>query len=293
MELLVHVTQDRNLFNLGTGVESHHTSNLALGLRTALQAPYLMHALLGFSAQHLAHLRPEKSARYLHQAVALQTRAISLFNATRTNVDASNCVAVLLFSSVLGHHLLAETLSRREPRGLDTFITHYVQCVEMHRGIYTIASSAWPLLMKSELEPILSESIQFTSRSPKGTDCRPVTELVGHSKDLTELEKDACRLAIAYLQVGFDAALAKDERLVNKHQMIYTWTMLVPPEFTSMLAKKRPEALVVLAYYAVLLHYGRDLWQCGDGAAYIFGLVSNHLGPKWDPWLYFPLQIPT
>jgi hypothetical protein len=291
MDLLVHVTQDSDLFNLSTGIENYHSSGLALGLKTALQAPYLMHALLGFSAQHLAHLRPERSAHYLHQAVTLQTRAISLFNATRTNVDASNCVAVLLFSSVLGHHLLADTLSKREPGGLDAFIAHYVQCVEMHRGIYTIASSAWPLLMDSELEPILSMSVKFTSRSPKGAECDLLKELVDQSNDLGEEDKDACRLAITYLQVGFDAALAEEEILVNKHQMIYTWTMLVPPEFTSMLAKKRPEALVVLAYYAVLLYHGRKLWQCGDGGAYIFGLISSHLGPRWTAWLCLPHQI--
>jgi hypothetical protein len=288
MELLVHVTQDSDLFNLGTGVESYHPSGLALGLKEALRAPYLMHALLAFSAQHLAYLHPDKSSHYLHQAVSLQTSAISLFNAAWNEVDESNCVAVLLFSSVLGHHLLADTLSKRDPGGIDAFIAHYVQCIEMHRGIYTIAKSAWPLLMESELEPILSMSVGLTSRKPVGSDCQPILDLVESSVDLSEGEKDACLVAIQYLQVGFDASAGKVELHHNRLQMICTWTMLVPPEVTSMLARKQPEALVLLAYYAVLLHRGKELWQAHDAGEYIFSLITEHLSLDWDSWLQWP-----
>jgi hypothetical protein len=290
MELLVHVTQDSDMFNLGTGVESYHPSGLALGLKEALGASYLMHALLAFSAQHLAHLHPEKSAHYLHQAVSLQTRAISLFNATWNEVDKSNCVAVLLFSSVLGHHFLADTLSKRYPEGLDAFIAHYVQCVEMHRGIYTIAKSAWPLLMESELEPILSMSVGLTSRNSIGNDCQPILDLIDSSVGLSGKEKDAYRIAIQYLQVGFDAISGKAELHHNRYEMIYTWTMLVPSEVTSMLVRRQPEALILLAYYAVLLHRGKELWQVLDAGEYIFGIIAQHLSSEWDPWLLYPRQ---
>jgi hypothetical protein len=288
MELLIHVTQDSDMFNLGAAVENYYTSGLALGLKEAAKAPYLMHELLAFSAQHLAFLHPERSTHYLHQAMSLQTRAISLFNSTWTEVNESNCVGILLFSSVLGHHLLAETLGKRDPGGLDAFIAHYVQCIEMHRGIYTIAKSAWPLLMESELEPILSMSVGFTSRKPIGSDCQLVQELVDSSVDLSEAEKDATRVAIQYLQVGFDAAAAEEELYHHRHQMIYSWTMLVPPEVTGMLVRKQPEALILLAYYAVLLHSGKRLWQAGNAGAYVFDLITTHLGPEWDPWMQYP-----
>jgi hypothetical protein len=288
MHLLIHVTQDSDIFSLGTSVESYHHSGLSLGLREANNAPYLLHALLAFSAQHLAHLQPEKATHYLHPAVSLQTRAISLFNSTWTNVDESNCVAVLLFSSVLGHHLLAETLRRRDPGDLDTFIEHYVQCTNMHRGIFVIAESAWPLLMESELEPILSMSHSFTSGEPVGDECQPLHDLVDTSLNLTKGEKVATRVAIDYLQIGFDASNTLRKSNHNRHQMIYSWTMLVPPEVTNMLARKQPEALILLAYYAVLLHRGKTLWQVGDTGAFIFELIASYLGPEWSLYLEYP-----
>ncbi|KAF1942833.1 hypothetical protein EJ02DRAFT_502545 [Clathrospora elynae] len=251
MELLVHALLSEDMFNLAVGFEKFHRAGLALGFETALKAPYLMHQVLAFSACHLAHARPERSSFYQHQAVTLQTRAVSTFNAARVHMDQSNCVSILLFSSMLAQHLLADTLAKRDQDGLDGFITHYMQCVGMHRGVYTVATSAWPLLMESEIEPILTLSKSFT--------------------DMSDDEKQACRTAIHYLQVRLDAVQADDTAQVSRYQMM-----------TELLAAKRPQALIVLAHYAMLLHHGRHMWQVGNAGAYILDIIARYLGPEWD-----------
>lgn len=290
MELLVHVALDKDIFSLGVGIEDYHRGGLSLGLREALQAPYLMHQVLAFSARHLAFLHPEKSDSYLQKAVTLQTRAVSLFTAIPINVDETNCVPMLLFSTILGHHLLADTLSKRPATGIDSFLEYYVQCAQTYRGVYNIAVSAWPLLMKSELGDILSLSQSFTSRLPVGTDCQDVLQLVDMSTDLDPAAKEACRSAIQYLQIGLDAAVATNpqDTPINRFQMISEWTMLVNPEFTNLLASRRPEALIVLAHYALLLHYGRQMWQVQDAGAYILDQIGRYLRTDWDHWLEYP-----
>ena len=55
-------------------------------------------------------------------------------------------------------------------------------------------------------------------------------------------------------------------------------------------AARRPEALAVLVYYALLLHYGRSLWQVGDAGAYMLRVIAEHLGPEWDAWLEYPRE---
>lgn len=293
MELLIHLTLDNDMFNLGVSVGDSigtYPTRLGFALETGLKSPYLLHQLLAFSARHLAFLHPERSASFFHQAATLQTRAVSLFNTAWTEVDRSNCVAVLLFSSILGHHLLADSLAKRDPGGLDAFMTHYMQCLNMSRGIYTIAKAAWPLLMDSELEPVISSGSEFTSRVPRGNHCQQIKELVVGADELGAEDKEACLQAIQYLQVGFDAALADEEEPQNRHKMIFSWTMLAPPEFTVLLAAERPEALVLLAYYALLLHYGRKMWQVGDAGAYIIGMIVNYLGPEWHRWLEVPRE---
>lgn len=291
MELLIHLIFDKDVFELGGGISD---SDISIALKTGLEAPYLLHQLLAFSARHLAFRYPERRDSYLRQAVILQTNAVSLFNGTSINVNESNCVATLLFSTILGHQLLVDTLVKRGPGGLDAFITQYVHFLKMHRGIYTIASTAWPLLMESELEPILSLSSVFTSRAPRGNDCQQIVELVDGADDLGDEDKEACQLALKYLQIGFDAVFMEEKEIrlekEIRYQMIFSWTMLAPPGFTSLLETKRPEVLVILGYYALLLHYGRKLWQVGNAGAYILGIIMDDLGLEWHRFLEYPRQ---
>lgn len=295
MELLIHLTTSKEIFSLGDGI-GDHSFGISLALNTGLKYPYLLHPLLAFSARHLAFLHPERSPFYLHQAITLQTRAISLFNASRTEVDQSNCVAILLFSTTLGHHVLADTLAERDPGGLDVFLTHYIKCMEMHRGIHTVASTAWSLLLETELEPILSWSSGYNSRQPRGNHCQRPRELVDGANGLREEDKKSCRLMIQYLQIGFDAILTEEdeenekEEQGNRYKMIFTWILLAPPNFTNLLAAKQPEVLVLLGYYALLLHCARSLWQVRDSGAYILGMIVDYLGPEWDYWLEYPRE---
>nr|ADY16702.1 putative Zn2Cys6 transcription factor [Penicillium aethiopicum] len=289
MELLVHLATDKELLILTHGPKNQVPNpELALGLKKGLESPYLMYQLLAFSARHLAFLKPEHSTSYLHQAVTLQTRAVSIFNASWTEINQSNCVDILLFSSILGHHLLTDTLAKRTPEdGLDEFMTNYVQFVDMHRGVHTIAMTAKTQLMQSELEPIISWSASFTSRSPRGNDCQRVRDLVNQAESLGMEDKKACQLVIKFLQVGFDAVFSEDEH-GNRYHMLCTWPMLGPPEFTALLVARKPEALAILAYYAALLHHGKHLWQIGDAGAYMLRIISDFLGSEGEYWLEYP-----
>lgn len=288
MELFIHGITNKDLFSLGDRVE-HSQETLHICLKESVKAPYLLHQVLAFSARHLATIHPERSEKYLHQAVELQTRAVSLFNSTKREVDSSNCLPILLFSVTLGHHLLADALAIRTSDGLDGFLTHYVQCVEMNWGLYRLTLSAWPLLLNTELEPVLSWSSQQSSKDPTGKHCEPIVQLVNDSIALSNDEKEVCREAIQYLQLGFDAMFKEDDG--GRYRMIFQWTMLASPGLTSLLATKRPEALILLGYYALLLHHARSLWQVGDTGVYLLGLITAYLAPEWHIWLEYPRRI--
>ena len=247
--------------------------------------------MLAFSARHLAFLHPERAEPYLHQSVTLQTRAISLFNASWNGIDESNCVAMLLFSAILGHHILTDTLAKRDAGGLEAFMFYFIQCIDMQRGVHTIAETAWPLLMESELKSILSWSSQYNTRIPQGNHCQQVKELVDGAKGLDEEEKESCREAIRYLQIGFDSVSAeKEEERGNRFHMVSSWVLLILPPLRGLLVAKQPEALVLLGYYALLLHYGRHIWQIGDAGAFILGIIDDYLGLEWAHWLEWPRQ---
>lgn len=288
MELFVHFMTDRDIFSLGDKAQDYQAS-FDICIRESVKAPYLLHQILAFSARHLAAIHADRASNYLQQAFSLQTRAVSLFNATRRDVDSSNILSIFLFSVTLGHHLLADALAHRDQDGLEGFLAHYVQCVDLNRGIYNVVVSAWPLLVESELEPILSWSRRESAKDPVGTECAPITKLIEQSRSLREDEKKVCYIAIDYLQLGFDAISSKEGGA--RYRMIFQWTMLASPEFTGLLSARKPEVLILLSYYALLLHYGRRLWQVGESGAYLMGLIVDYLTPEWHIWLEYPRMV--
>jgi hypothetical protein len=285
MELLLHVTQAQDLFSLG-GDRMVHQEYLTTDqiLEIGVRHPYLLHQLLAFSARHLASIQPSKAAAHMHQAITLQTRAVSLFNASNAPITKETCVPTLLFATVLGHQVLTDTLCRRDATNLDAFLVQFVQCLDTLRGVYVIFQEAKPFWQDSILEHILSLSSSLTSREPVGTRCQRIRDLVAASPSLSSDGKEACHAAIRYLQVGFDALFEKDEQRGNRYQMLFLWCILVPKEFIALLSAKNTEAMVVLGHYAILLGYGRAMWQVEDAGEYILGLLRTDLDDKveWD-----------
>lgn len=66
---------------------------------------------------------------------------------------------------------------------------------------------------------------------------------------------------------------------------IFAWPILVEVEFTDLLEQRRPEALVMLAHFAVLLHWYKEVWLFGEGGRRVVECVSGYLGGAWGDWL--------
>jgi hypothetical protein len=287
------------VFNLNVSAE-HYMARLSIGFNAGLAFPYLMHQLLAISARHLAFAQPRRASNFSHQAVVLQTRALSLFNGMRErdghNVDQSNCVAMVLFAAVLSRHILADTLAQRDPENsLETFLDRFQKSMAINKGVHTVAAAAWPLLMESELASILTSSSDFNRRTPIGSHITVLTEKLERRDAMNTDEREACLEALRLLQVGLDAVLKEEEDKDtaqfsggNRYNMVFNWTMSMPSVFADMLAAKRIEALAVLGHYALLLFHAKDLWQVQDAGAYLLDLILGYLPPEWHGWLECP-----
>ncbi|KAK3322793.1 hypothetical protein B0H66DRAFT_620616 [Apodospora peruviana] len=57
------------------------------------------------------------------------------------------------------------------------------------------------------------------------------------------------------------------------------------------LAGHGPEALVVLAHYAVLEHRARDCWVVGGAGRFLIEAIGRCLGREWEAWLGWPRGV--
>ncbi|KAI1291417.1 hypothetical protein F5Y03DRAFT_33623 [Xylaria venustula] len=276
MEFLLHYKLSIAIPELDDQVDTMAT---AIANKIGLEFPWLLHAMLAISARHLAVVKPEKSSLYLSEAFQLQTQAINLFNSEQFIINESNCSAALLFSSILGRHMLVDTLAGLESNG-SVLLDNYCHCVQVHRGLRTIASDSWQVLPESEIWPLLLFAGIQRPRKAHGADLEDLRRWVKDSQELDQGTLRVCLDAIELLQVGLDEVSNAKSR-VRAHQMAFIWSICTEAEFNDLVRKQLPQALVVLAHYTALLHHSKDLWQIGDSGSRFLQTICNILGASY------------
>lgn len=121
-----------------------------------------------------------------------------------------------------------------------------------------------------------------------GNECDELIKAID-SSDLSPTTVAACKSAADSLQTTFDMYnnLPKDDNLTHAAT---AFPVLLTTEFVDVLRKHRPEALLVLAYYGVLLHRHRRSWIIGDAGQFVVHLIADHLGSFWQGPMQWPLQ---
>lgn len=282
MEFILHFKLSVSVPELDSDFDAAAT---AMMNRLALKFPWLLHAILAISSRHLAVLRPENSSFYLAEAFQLQSQAITMFNSERLHIDETNCSAALFFSSILGRHMLVDTLAGLESDG-SVLLDNYCHYVQIHRGLRAIASDSWPLLPGSEIYPFLLFSGLQRPRKARGAELTDLHCWVQESQDLDEETLEVCVEAVNLLQVGLDeiSATRVEER---RYQMAFIWSVCNRAKFNDLVAQRLPQALVILAHYAALLHHAKSIWQIGDAGYRFLHTICSVLGPSYENQLWW------
>jgi Fungal specific transcription factor domain len=257
-------------------------------IRLALSFPFLMHEILAIAALHLAHCKPEGQSYYCTRATELQSHALHGFNTIQKNVRASNCGAILLFSSLLAVHVLADP-SRSRNLNFSDYIDHFSGCINLMRGVrHVVITDWWSYLSESEFKPF------FHLEQPKQPydipeECRELSNLTANV-DLGTESVRAYDAAIDRLHWTF-ALSEVPSKTHSTIKFVLAFPVQLRDNFLELLNERQPEAFVILAYYGVLLHFFRDSWIVGDSGASLIRAINALTGPHWRRWMAWPNQI--
>ncbi|KIW71378.1 hypothetical protein PV04_03554 [Phialophora macrospora] len=256
-------------------------------VRMALSHPYLMYELLAISALHLAYCRPESSPWYYPRSTELQTQALNSFNSIQQEVDASNCAPVLMFASLLAVHVLADP-SRTVGPDSNHYLDHVIHCIMLMRNVQKLVIQDWYEYLKdSELKPIFGiTQPEKPYRIPQP--CLNLAQLPEGS-DLGEHAKEAYNSAIERLHWLYAVSNVPNETYTTVRWLL-AWPIQLTGAYQDQLNQRRPEALVILAYFGVMLHLYKGCWVVGDSGKFLIRAISAHLGPHWRKWMEWPLS---
>ncbi|KAI5920635.1 hypothetical protein F4810DRAFT_681982 [Camillea tinctor] len=254
-------------------------------IKAALRSPYLMHQLLAIAALHLGRVHPSGNQDYRCIATELQNRGLLIFRKTR---DDSDPTTRFLFSSLVAVHVLAEMVAGHESQDVNTFLSEFIDKIDIHQGARIVGQPVWTEIRNSELKDWFSrvEEDQMTDAAYISRSQKTITSMLQSSR-LDEEGVAACTAASKALD--FSRRRLHSRGSWGPHAPL-GWINMIPQEFVSLLKDGVPEALVVMAHYAQLLHECRDFWVFGNVGEYLIRGIAANLGPPWAEWLKIPVD---
>ncbi|KAI1743868.1 hypothetical protein F4680DRAFT_323173 [Xylaria scruposa] len=263
---------------------------MAVG-EAARDAPYLMDQLLAISAANMSTKRPHQRRFYQDEATHLQTRGLALFNAAQAAAD--NTLAGFIFSTLLSQQVLFDALSTRTdfPTFLDKLVTSFHIC----GGVRIMTGKSWPYIMAQYRNQTgISLPAEFiVGKGPETILTMKLSRLETFlaNGNLSSSVLNPCNTALRLLR---DISYAPPDRprfSAVRTTRVLQWAVQVPPDFIVLLEQRQPESLILIAYYALLIHDTRDYWAYSDAGAFIIRSVTKFLGRYWAEWLAWPNEV--
>ncbi|KXJ86091.1 hypothetical protein Micbo1qcDRAFT_153524 [Microdochium bolleyi] len=270
--------------------------------RYAYSTPYLLDQVLAFSAAHKSTMVDDGDEQQQHQrrkdllaeAVYLQTRALTKFNLVQHNITEDNCLQVYLFSSLLSQQATFDALSFRGelPGLLDRLVSSLALC----RGVIAVTALWWrPIRVKLAAEMGESTDGQAEEEASWARDTLPrghfakILQLVTQS-NLDQSARDACGRAVRLLQQMADDQASLTTQHFEQSAFVQRWLVMLPVEFSDLISQRRPEALVILAGFGLIVHNARGYWDYGNAGRHLIESINRYLGSYWNPMLEPILQ---
>jgi hypothetical protein len=255
--------------------------------KVAMKQRFLMHSLFSVASLHIAFSHPENASLYIgratrHNNIALREYRSKLHNITPENSPPLFACSILLIIVALN---LAASSPHQEPREAIEEITGIFV---LTRGVRLVLAEMWDWVRESEIAPL------FVGRELDDNILLP-KDVAGAVESLEERnqqsadpgsDKEAYALAIKGLKVCFKHLRSKE----RDNGIVLSWPVNVSQDYTKLLSLRRPIALVILAYFAVILEEVRESWWAKGWGTQLVHEVSQVLGVEWEGLLAWPMD---
>ena len=284
MQLFHHATSEDGPRPLGPGISPEAKDKI---MRLSLRFPSLMYALLGHAALHLSRIKPEQSKSWEVQATGLQSASIALFKEIQIEQDADARLAAFIFSTVTGKSVLYHALSS-PLHNFDTIVESFAEFLRIQLGIPAVIGLEWMAMQEDPSLRNILTSFHTSWQNLEATGGHAHLSYLDGMIDAARLN-DECKRD--YKEAVRDLSLCYcAKELADSLRGIYAWPTRLKSSFADELSERRPEALVILAHYAVLIERHTGIWLLGCGGRFVIQSINDHLGNRWHDWMKYPLS---
>ncbi|KAJ5428821.1 transcriptional regulator family: Fungal Specific TF [Penicillium cf. griseofulvum] len=255
----------------------------------ATQFPFLLHGILSCSSLHLASIDPANRAYYTIQSIRHEDQAAPAFRWATMHVDSKNSQAVLAFAFFLVIYALGSE-SNDQPLFLSNDNNQedvpYLEWIEILRNGCSMLCPVWTELTTSPLAPFTALWRDDLGVTPDLNDpllirlLSVIPDYEFESNEYYIYRDSAVKLtqAFAFMERSGPSSTIWDA--------LNSWPMHVSPEYLVLLKQNNPGALLLLAYYAMLLQPLEREWFLKGRVMKLIDEISRRLNGNCSPQIW-------
>lgn len=261
-----------------------------------MEFPPILHLILALSALHMGYEQPEERQRHIEEADNHFTFGVRSVTSVISQLNADNCQKIYMSAC-----LICFIYFGRGPRPGEYLIFSDNGPAEwgvlMH-GVKMTVSSHHEKVFSGLLEPA-GEKLEFELTPAMRIELhehtvhlQAVQRLIEESVlDVTERE-----LHIAAISDLFKILDELYERVsggktgISLMDVLIGWLYRRPEEYVHRFERKEPRAMIILAYWTVLLKYMETTWFMEGWTAHVLSGIEAFLHGDYRPWIEWPLM---
>jgi hypothetical protein len=253
----------------------------------------VLHVILGLSAMHLAHFRPNQREFYLEHAEKHYQAGFQIASRLLRAVNRDNCHSLFVFASMCNSFILAKgpqpgNFLLFDDKGPAEWIT-------LFRGVKPVLELYGPDIQSGILAPMIQANIP---NGPPHKSILPPSESdqLDHLRDMiekTSSSDDSQTLleALGNLESLFRSKMGSDgQKKSLQFRNLGAWLYRCSEEFTSLLQKHHPAALAIFAHACVALNDLSSTWAMAGWIPHLLRGIWERLPREYHSWMQWPIR---
>lgn len=236
----------------------------------------------------MAYLQPDEAEKFEILAAHHQDLALPLFRSALACVTENNCHALYACGHLVTKYAFASPRSR-EHFIFSSSLGTASEFILLLRGSFSIHDYALEWLSNGPLsfclEKPLDENPDFSLNPDDSYLARLLSLLLTDDCG----DNNVCCGALNSLRRLFAMAATPGQTISTK-TLAYSWPVQVPQRYTILVDERKPEALLVLAHYCVMLKMIDSFWFMEGCAIRVLRQCQDNLDTKWHRHIEWPLS---
>ena len=216
------------------------------------------------------------------------------------NITPQNCDACLAFSAIIAAYAWASSHQTGglffSDRSISDAKESNVDWASLLRGVNTLLDTAGEWMTSKSLKLVLYPppiDPKLAKADPEASIKLTALSQLWDSPpgSFNSMEVGALNSTLALLREDYGlVASSSDDCQIDIVSVVYAWPIKVPGAFLVMVKELKPEALILLAHYSLLLNSVDQVWFMHGMSRRLLQTIHSRIGKEWESWIAWPLQ---